>query len=57
MYRPFQGPNGWYVAWVDDQGFHWQPQYERPLSERHARRLADEKNAAEADIIPDDDDE
>jgi hypothetical protein len=47
MYRAFEGPNGWYVALVREDGSHKQPSHEAGvdrLSEREARRLAKRRN-------------
>lgn len=44
MYRAFQGPNGWYVAWERADGTHRQPSLGPWLSERGARRRAAESN-------------
>jgi len=35
-WRAFQGPNGWYVAWEGDDGFHRQPADGGNLSSREA---------------------
>lgn len=44
MYVAFQGPNGWYVAWVGDSGFHNQPANGGSLSESVARKEAIKRN-------------
>ncbi len=44
MYRAFQGPNGWYVAFEREDGFHRQPQNGGNMSERDARREARDRN-------------
>lgn len=44
-YRAFQGPNGWYVAFEDAEGFHRQPPGGGDLYEEEARREAQRRNA------------
>lgn len=44
MYRAFQGPNGWYVAFERADGFHRQPPDGGNMSETDARRLARRRN-------------
>lgn len=49
LYQAFQGPNGWYVAWVGDSGFHRQPLNGGTMSERAARKEAIARNRAMMD--------
>jgi hypothetical protein len=47
MFKAYQGANGWYVAWEDDNGFHRQPSMGPWMTESEAKRAADEKNDGE----------
>ena len=49
MCRAFEGANGWYSAWVDEDGFHRQPADGGRLTERQARRQARERNEDEGE--------
>lgn len=40
----YQGPNGWYVAFERDNGFHRQPSNGGSLTEHQARREALRRN-------------
>ena len=44
MYRAYEGPNGWYVAWENAEGFHHQPDGGAELTEASAKRIARRKN-------------
>lgn len=44
MYKAFQGANGWYVARERSDGTHRQPSLGPWLSEREARREAQQRN-------------
>ncbi len=46
MYAAFQGPNGWYVAWVGDSGFHREPFDGGTMTEAAARKEAIARNRA-----------
>lgn len=46
MYKAFQGPNGWYVAWEED-GWHHQPAQPAQMERAAAERLAAERNQEE----------
>jgi hypothetical protein len=49
MFRAFEGPNGWYVAFENADGFHRQPADGGSLTETQAKRRARERNAEETD--------
>jgi|SRR5690606_35613900 len=51
MYKAFEGPNGWYVAWEREDGFHRQPATGCNMAEREAHLAACERNRAEG-LIP-----
>ena len=51
MYKAFQGPNGWYAAWVDREGFHHQPASGGNLSQRSAVREAARLNREEDESL------
>lgn len=51
MYRAFYNNGGWYVAWEDESGTHYQPDGGGRLAQREAQLEAREENAAyEADL-------
>lgn len=60
MYRALLGPNGYYVAWVDGDGFHYQPSNyngaigdgARERAEAEAERLNNEPEEEETDDYP-----
>ena len=54
MYKAFRGANGWYTAWEDATGTHYQPQFGGRMTERAAKAEARELNARRDE---DDDDE
>jgi hypothetical protein len=45
MWKAFQGPNGWYVAWEFQDGYHWQRSGE--MTQADAEAHADDLNEAE----------
>lgn len=45
MYKAFQGANGWYAAWENEEGFHRQGS--DTLTESQARKRARELNEQE----------
>jgi hypothetical protein len=49
MNKAFQGTNGWYAAWEDENGFHHQPADGGTLSRTAALREARELNSADPD--------
>lgn len=44
MWKAFKGKRGWYVAWVDERGYHTQPFNGDDMTEREAQRLAKRMN-------------
>lgn len=53
MNQAFQGPNGWYVAWVQQDGSHYQPAGGDRLTEGQAKRRARELNERVDDLLDD----
>jgi len=46
-WRAFQGPNGWYIAVEDADGYHHQPADGGHMTREEARRAAQEAQAQE----------
>jgi phenylpropionate dioxygenase-like ring-hydroxylating dioxygenase large terminal subunit len=43
-WRAFEGPNGWYVAWEDADGYHHQPSHGGRLDREEAEAMAAERD-------------